>query len=287
MAEPVYRQGWVPGDIAWDKFDPSQVEPWLVDIIKTAALIEHNAPSYVDYLKRVFPDPAFHPVLEQWGREERQHGQVLGRWAALADPAFQLEEASARFQAGYRPAHFDSAEAVSVRGSQRGEMVARCVVESGTSTYYTALKEATNEPVLQEIAGRIAADEFRHYKLFYETLHNLPEPELPLWRKLQVALGRIVETDDDETAFSFYCAVVPAARTTEQPYDRRRYSHAQLRSTVRVYAGGRNFKRLVRMVAKAAGLNPQGWLVRAAAVLGWQIMQLKGGLAEPGAAARA
>ena len=112
---------------------------------------------------------------------------TAGRSAAgprLADPAFKLDETFARFRKGYRPAHFAKAEDVSVRGSRRGEMIARCVVESGTSSYYTAIKDATDEPVLKEIAGRIAADEFRHYKLFYETLHKQEEPELPFWRKL-------------------------------------------------------------------------------------------------------
>ena len=40
-----------------------------------------------------------------------------------------------------------------------------------------------DEPVLKEIAGRIAADEFRHYKLFYETLRQDAEPDLPRWRR--------------------------------------------------------------------------------------------------------
>ena len=70
-------------------------------------------------------------------------------------------------------------------------MIARCVVESGTSSYYTAIRDATEEPVLKEIAGRIAADEYRHYKLFYETLNKQAEPELPFWKKLWVAVGRV------------------------------------------------------------------------------------------------
>ena len=143
IAIPVYRQGWHPDDIAWDRFDASRCEPWLVEAIKSAALVEYNAPDYVGYLKRVFPDSDFHPVIEQWGREESQHGRVLGRWAELADPSFKLEEAFARFRAGYRPAHFDSREDGSVRGSRRGEMIARCVVESGTSSGYRLLMTGT------------------------------------------------------------------------------------------------------------------------------------------------
>src|SRR5258708_25612692 len=54
----------------------------------------------------------------------------------------------------------------------RSEMVARCVVEIGTSAYYTALREAAAEPVLQEICRHIAADELRHYRLFYKNLRS-------------------------------------------------------------------------------------------------------------------
>ena len=95
-------------------------------------------------------------------------------------------------------------------------MIARCVVESGTSSYYSAIRDATEEPVLKEIAGRISADEYRHYKLFYEILHKQDEPELAFWRKLWVAVGRVRESDDDELAYAYYCANVPPSRKSGQ-----------------------------------------------------------------------
>jgi hypothetical protein len=273
-AGQVYKPGWTPDDIAWDKFEPSKAEPWLVDAIKSAALVEYNAPDYVGYLKRVFPEPAFHPILEQWGREESQHGKVLGRWAEMADPTFKLEEAFERFRAGYRPAHFDGDKLESVRGSRRGEMIARYVVESGTSSYYTAIKEATEEPVLQEIAGRIAADEFRHYRLFYETLKAERESELTFWKKLNIAIGRIGESNDDEIAFSNYCATVPASEEKSHPYDRKTYSRRVFGYTVRVYRR-RHIHKIAQMVAKAVGAEPQGWLVKLSSAAVWQLLQLR------------
>ena len=266
--EPVYRQGWSPDDIAWEKFDRAKAEPWMVDAIKSAALVEYNAPDYVGYLKRVFPDPDFHPVIEQWGREERQHGKVLGRWAELADPTFKLEEAFKRFRAGYRPAHFDGDDETSVRGSKRGEMIARCVVESGTSTYYTAIKEATAEPVLQEIAGRIAADEFRHFKLFYETLQTQVEVDLPFWRKFLIAAGRMTESDDDEICFSHYCATEPS--NTSRPYSRTACARDLFGITLRIYRR-HHIERLTRMIAKAVGADPQGRVVKLAGVAIWRL----------------
>lgn len=271
----IYKQGWTPEDVAWHKFDASKAEPWMVAAIKSAALVEYNAPDYVDYLKRIFPDPVFHPVIEQWGREESQHGKVLGRWAELADPTFKLDEALARFRAGYRPAHFQNNDNASVRGSRRGEMIARCVVESGTSSYYTAIKEATEEPVLQEIAGRIAADEYRHYRLFYETQKTQPEPELSFFTKLKIAAGRITESDDDEIAYSHYCATVSAADAAAKPYDRKAYSKRLFGLTTRIYRQ-RHIHKLAQMVAKAVGANPHGLLTKLAGTAVWQMIRLRG-----------
>ena len=53
-----------------------------------------------------------------------------------------------------------------MRGSRAGELLARCVVESGTCSYYAALRDATREPVLRQICHHIAQDEARHYRLF-------------------------------------------------------------------------------------------------------------------------
>src|SRR5258706_2003507 len=224
----IYTQGWALEDVHWAAFDRSKTEPWMIAAIKSAALVELNAPDYVTYLKRIFKGagPETIAAMEQWGREESQHGRALGRWAEMADPSFKLNDAFARFRAGYKAPHFVGSEGISVRGSRRGEMIARCVVESGTSSYYTAIRDATDEPVLKELAGRIAADEFRHYKLFFETLEAQDEPDLPFWKKVSVAIGRIAESDDDELSYAYYCANVGAADTSKKPYRRVAYDPA-------------------------------------------------------------
>jgi hypothetical protein len=272
----IYRQGWTLDEVHWAAFDRSKIEPWMIAAIKSAALVELNAPDYVAYLKRVFhgADPATISSIEQWGREESQHGRALGRWAELADPSFCLDAAFARFHANYKPPHFAASSSASVRGSRRGEMISRCVVESGTSSYYSAIRDATDEPLLKEIAGRIAADEFRHYKLFYETLEAQNEPELPLWKKVSVALGRIVEADDDELSYAYYCANVAAADTDELPYRRVVYARAQAATTMRIYRRN-HIQRLVQMVAKAVGAAPHGAFARLAGSLMWRVLRLR------------
>ncbi|HEX2758937.1 MAG TPA: ferritin-like domain-containing protein [Rhizomicrobium sp.] len=270
----VYKQGWTLDDVHWDWFDPSRVEPNLLAAVKAAALVEYNAPDYVDYLKRVFhdADPQTLADIEQWGVEESQHGRALGRYAEMADPTFKLEDAFARFRKGYTPAHFTGTEGGSVRGSRRGEMIARCVVESGTSSYYSAMRDACEEPLLREIAGRIAADEYRHYKLFYDTLGAQKEPELSLWRKLLIAIGRVRESDDDELAFAYYCANVKPEEEAASPYDRKIYSKLSSANGAAIYSR-KHIQKLVQMVVKAIGANPHGWLAELAGSLVWRKLQ--------------
>jgi hypothetical protein len=272
----VYKQGWSLDDVHWHLFDPGKVEPGMLAAVKAAALVEYNAPDYVAYLKRVFAgDAKTLADIEQWGREESQHGRALGRWAEMADPTFRLEDAFARFRKGYTPPHFEGEGTQSVRGSRRGEMIARCVVESGTSSYYSAIRDAAHEPVLKEIAGRIAADEYRHYKLFYDTLHEQPEPDPGFWSKLMIAIGRVRESDDDELAYAYYCANVPAGQEAARPYDRGAYSRASAATSMAIYRR-KHIQKLVQMVVKAVGANPHGWMARLMEAVLWRRMQSKG-----------
>ncbi len=273
---PVYKQGWSMDDVHWTLFDPARVDPSLLAAVKAAALVEYNAPDYVTYLQRVFRDSGteIQGLLEQWGREEAQHGRALGHWAELADPDFKLEDAIIRFRKGYTPAHFAGDEVQSVRGSRRGEMIARCVVESGTSSYYSAIRDATDEPVLQEIAGRIAADEYRHYKLFYDILHAQSEPDIGFWKKLMIAVGRVRESDDDELAYAYYCANVPPEKEAITPYRRKKYSRLSANASMTVYHR-KHIQKLVQMVVKVVGADPHGWLANLAGVLLWRRMKSK------------
>ena len=86
-------------------------------------------------------------------------------------------------------------------------MIARCIVEIGTSSYYSAMREAAAEPVLQEICRRIAADELRHYRLFYKNLDRyLARERLGRAARLRIALRRVAEAEDDELAYAYYAA---------------------------------------------------------------------------------
>ena len=257
---------WTLDDIPWDRLDRGKVDLEILRIVKAASLVEQNGGDYARYLCNVFhDDPGFQEVARRWGGEEIQHGRALGRWAELVDPGFDHAKAAERFTAGFR---VDLDATRSVRGTRSGELIARCIVETGTSSYYSALAEAVEEPVLNAICRHIAADELRHYKLFYTHLKRYLESErMGLWRRLKVAAGRVAESEDDELAYAYY-----AANETAAPYQRKRCSNAYARRAYRVYRA-HHVERGMAMVFKAVGLTPNGRLNRLASRLAWWIMR--------------
>jgi rubrerythrin len=268
---------WSLDDIDWDRFDPARVDPDIVRIIKAASMVEQNGADYAVYLNNVFADdPEFQRAADAWGLEEVQHGQALKRWAELADPSWDFAAAFKRFTDTFRL----PLEAVdSVRGSRSGELIARCIVETGTSSYYAALAEATDEPVLKQVCGRIAADELRHYKLFYGHMKRyLAAEKLGFWGRLRTGLGRILESEDDELACAYW-----AANGSGEPYVRKPNSRAHARRAYGVYRP-HHVERGIAMAMKAVGLSPQGrlhgWLSWAA---GWVMRTRIAALSRAGA----
>jgi hypothetical protein len=258
---------WHIDEIGWDRFDPSKVDPEIVPLIKAAAMVERNAADYVTYLTRVFADdPDFCAAVQHWGVEETQHGDALGRWGMLADPAWDFAAAFERYRNGYQ-IQLD-AEA-SIRGSRTGELIARCMVETGTSSYYSALGDSTEEPALKQVCRLIAADEYRHFKLFYDHMKRyLARENLSFAKRLRVALGRIGETEDDELAFAFHSANEPEGT----PYDHERCTTAYMGRAIGFYRF-RHIERGMGMIFKTIGLDPRGRVSDLAAKASWRLLQ--------------
>jgi hypothetical protein len=258
---------WRIEDVAWDRFDSSAAEPQLVPLVKAAAMVERNGTDYAIYLNRVFgDDPDFQQAADYWAEEEVQHGDALGKWAMLADPSWDYASAFARYRAGYQlPLDADA----SVRGSRTGELIARCMVETGTSSYYTALAEATKEPVLQQVCRHIAADEYRHFKLFYDHMRRyLARENISLLRRLRIAASRITESEDDELAYAWHCGNEPDGLA----YEHGRCTAAYMAGAMAHYRF-RHIERGMGMIFKAVGLPPRGRLSDVSARAAWRLMQ--------------
>ena len=258
---------WRIDEVPWDRFDPAKVDAAVVPLVKAAAMVERNGTDYAIYLNRVFhDDPDFRQAADNWALEEVQHGDALGKWAMLADPAWDFHTAFDRYRAGYQvPIDADA----SIRGSRTGELIARCMVETGTSSYYTALADAASEPILQQISRLIAADEFRHFKLFYDHMRRyLGREHIGMLRRLRIAAGRITESEDDELAFAYHCGNEPI----DLGYNHARCISAYMSGAISVYRF-RHIERGMGMVFKAVGLPPRGRLSDISANLAWRLLQ--------------
>lgn len=262
---------WSMDDIDWSRFDASKVSPDVVAVIKTAAMVERNGSDYGLYLAGVFQDdPEFQAVAAAWAKEEEQHGLALGRWAALADPNFNMEARFARFTDMYK---IPVDATASIRGSRTGELCARCVVETGTSSFYSAIRDAVDEPVLKQICKNIAADEFRHYQLFYRHMERYlanREQGASAWERFKVAFTRFREADDDEIATAYYAGnAVPGA------YDRASANAAYASRAFGFYQK-RHVRRAGHMFAHAAGFKPDGWATKALSAVLWLVIWFRG-----------
>ena len=69
--------------------------------------------------------------------------------------------------------------------------------------------------MLREICRHIAADELRHYRLFYKNLDRyLAQDRIGRLGRLRIALGRVAESEDDELAYAYYAANETGRPTT-------------------------------------------------------------------------
>jgi hypothetical protein len=262
---------WTLDDIDWARFDASRVDPDIVALVKAAAMVERNGDDYALYLKNVFPDdPDFRAAADHWALEEVQHGDALGRWASLADPSFDYAACFQRYRAGYQ---IDVKADASVRGSRSGELVARCIVETGTSSYYTALADASEEPVLVQVCRLIAADEYRHFKLFYDHLRRYLEREdLSYLQRLRIALSRATESEDDELAFAYHVSNEPMGTA----YEHERCITGYMGRAMGFYRP-HHLDRAMGMIFKAVGLPPRGRLSALAARATYRLVRWRHG----------
>lgn len=252
---------WMLDDIPWQGIDRSKVTPEILALVKAASMVEANAADYRHYLCNVFADdPRICLAIEGWAEEEEQHGAALARWSMAVDPAFDFDDSFKTFLDGYRiPVEATS----SVRGSRCGELIARCMVETGTNSFYSALAQATEEPVLASICRHIAEDELAHFNLFHRHMNRyLGIESLGAFSRLRIAIGRIAETDDDELAYAYYAANGGTAR-----YDRRLHGGLYHKTALSYYTPSVT-RHAAGMILSALNLKPNGVLGKVAGAIG-------------------
>jgi hypothetical protein len=244
----------------------------LFYIVACASFIEITSSLYTRALSEFFRhDRDVVEWLEaHWEHEELQHGAALKRYVEIAWPEFDWERGYRGFFADYAPL----CSVDQLAPTRALEMVARCVVETGTASFYRMLSELAPEPVLRHLAARISVDEVRHYKYFYRYFRRYRERERPgrlpvlrtLWR-------RAAEVHAEDVFYAFKHAYL--ARHPGAEFEKRHYE--TFRDGVRRLAR-HHFPRdmAMKMLLKPLGLSaPVGRLVLPAASSATQLLLLK------------
>jgi rubrerythrin len=240
--------------IDWRTPKPAFVDIDVIQLLTAACLVESRGDSYGVYLSRVFSgDKHFSAEIEQWSREENEHGIALSTWLERSVPKFEFGALLKRYNEDIRLAYLDSNTTSSIRGSKAAELLSRCCVEAGTSTYYKAMAATVQDKALSLICTRLARDEINHYRLFKKKLDELREVEdvTPLSLAVQ-SFRRFSELGDDQVSYAYYLARNPSGT-----YDGRYYSNLMTRSMFRLYSNDR-ISELVKLNLGAYGIAKRG-----------------------------
>ncbi|RRH89805.1 ferritin-like domain-containing protein [Variovorax beijingensis] len=227
----------------------------LFYLVACASFIESGSDLYTQNLVDFFrgDDEVTAWLTDRWEAEELQHGRALRAYVSHVWPEFDWEGAYRGFLEEY--ATYCKVELLApTRGL---ELTARCVIETGTASYYRALARSTAEPVLRDLASRIAADEVSHYKHFYRFFRRYRQEEgLGRFRVLGTIGRRTLELKSEDAD----CAIrhVVRARTPERAADTAYIQQlsARMNSTVRTHLSpGATLKMLMRPLELPAGVQ--------------------------------
>jgi rubrerythrin len=220
------RQDWRLEDISFDAVNTASVrnDEFLFLMLASASFVEILAETYSGNLIEHFQgdEEVTDWLRTYWQKEENQHGRALKAYVQTVWPEFDWESAHRAFTEEYTA--LCTVEQLEAQPAL--ELVARCVVETGTSTLYSAVSNYVQEPVLAQLLTNIKTDEVAHYTHFrryferYNAIdrHGALAVVATIWRRLREIGG-----EDSYIAFKH----VYAGRHPDQVFhksDWHRYS---------------------------------------------------------------
>ncbi|SAL17712.1 ferritin [Caballeronia terrestris] len=214
---------WRIEDIDLNRIDRSKAvsNEHLLLLLCACSFIESGTDLYTSNLSSYFnDDPEISAWLNnEWEPEEMQHGRALKSYIHHVWPEFDWDTAFRNFFAEYSLTcsmeDFEKKRAL--------EMVARCVVETGTATLYRAINQCSDEPVLKHITDNIRTDEVRHYKHFFRFFKKYNKIEgNGRMAVLGALLRRVLEmkNEDSEIALRHVFAIRYPDRARDSAYNR-------------------------------------------------------------------
>ena len=191
---------WRVEDIDFSAIEHARIvdnEP-LFYLLVSASFVESGSDLYTRNLVDHYADyPAIAAWLrDRWEPEELQHGRAFAAYVQAAWPGFPWQAGFDSFMADYGALCTTEA----LEADRVLELAARCVVETGTTSYYQTLRALSDEPVLRTLLGHIRADEVGHYKHFLAYFKQLRNAQpAPRWRVARVLARRLQEIRDSDS----------------------------------------------------------------------------------------
>ena len=257
MSLPEHLRRWRLEDIAFEAVDAAVVrdDEFLFTTLASASLVEILAETYSANLVAHFAgDAGVTGWLDaSWQHEEVQHGQALRAYVQAVWPEFDWQRA----YSGFRDEYSAYCTVEQLEPQRALELVARCVIETGTATFYRALHDYAREPVLRQLLANIKADEVAHYAHFrrYFDVCNAREQHgasavlATIWRRMREVRG-----EDAYIAFKH----VQMVRHPQRPFEQqawRRYNRTVRRLARSYYPFAMAVRMLVKPVPLAAPLK--------------------------------
>lgn len=176
----------------------SAEDPVMLWLTIAASFTESASDIYTGNLVAYFGDDTEIStwLAAHWEPEELQHGRAFRAYVAAVWPQFDWERAFAAFLVDY-----SKLCSIEVLGPTPAlELASRCVIETGTSTLYRAVRDATKDAVLREITDHIQRDEVRHFKYFFDFFRRYQVAGgASRWAVAKMLLMRVREIRDSDT----------------------------------------------------------------------------------------
>jgi hypothetical protein len=223
------QRGWDYRKLDFSAIDHPAVaqDELLFYLLMCGSFVEIMSDLYTSNLVRYYEGEAdlLQWLQQTWEPEEIQHGQALRAYVQAVWPQVDWQQAFDGFCAEYAPLCNDA----NLEPSKALEMAARCIVETGTSSFYRALFNYATEPVLCQLLANIKADEVRHFKYFYSFFQRFNQREGNSPRRVAAVLWRrIREIRNEDTKLAYKYAYRARCGHDMSPGDFERF-HAQMR----------------------------------------------------------
>lgn len=204
-------------DIAYESIDINRVKnnTYLFKTLIIASFIEITSDVYERNLNEYYKDDeeTTQWLEKTWEPEEIQHGNSLKKYINTIWPEFDWEKHYEIFKKNYLPL----CKVEALEPTKAGEMIARMVVETGTSTLYKTLMnyaKELNEPILEDLASNISKDEIHHFEMFEKVFKKYKEKEKLTRNDItKILYARLKEINNEDIKIAF------EAIESEQSYE--------------------------------------------------------------------